>query len=901
MKIKILLASLLLFSKLSFAQKSAPIAGDASILIDLLNKDYDYLNENFYKDLARDQKRVIKIFKTYLKDSSQCNEKDTNLALIGEIKDNFFELNDELQNLKSLLKNTEKKDELLKSVNQIKVKLSKLQLKKNLKFFCCKKTSIGNSYLNEVICLFNKKYKAILSNENDDYITYNSTSSIQKSIPFIGSLTFETFIDGLSKFLVKRVKAELSNYVIENIKTELENPKPYSLLNELKIVLPETISYINHFEAEEVLNFTNNVKQYIENDLNKLLVNAYNLKTTPRFQTLINNNPDLELAFEALNILPQLSKIKNPIDYFDLLEQNKTLIKWSNTANTNANYQQKSNIINSIKLANLLAHSLTIVDNGELKFVSTDFMSSYGTKPEFFLIYFGFLHEQNKNYYNIKIKDSSLAIDSLFNRIKAEKVMNFDNKIKAVQTNLSSIVKNAEKIYQEAKKIKKINKDEEKEITPELIHNFLNDFVEFLEQITITGDFLVKDTFGQQDSNLNNSLSPYLNTAKNVNNIVLDLQKKRFATAIIKTIEIPSNFSSNKISLEEILKLPEEANNIPTLYYTKQVLTKYKEKPKNNEELNNLKQILALYSDSLDDNNLKSTINSFYFSLDALKNKKAYKVQITKIKNDLIQEGIIDSLVLPLVDIFDKKTSHKFKDLKPELINYFVKYTKNNLNLSQEDLTEAKKTLLTKLKTKIPSIAITTLNIKNKNAIKIIHFLGDIAESNNSEEVEKAFESFALPTGSYSIKRNAFSVSINSYPGIFGGVDFSEYNSKAMTGITAPIGLSTTTFIKGIHFFVPIIDIAAPFRFRFDNDNNTETISDFNFENIFSPGAFLIVPLGKSPFVFSTGVQYGPQLKFTEKALMNESIFDLQKNSWNVRAGISIDIPIINLYHRPKK
>lgn len=913
MKTKLFSLTFFLSIVIISAQKSSPIAGDASLLIDLLNKDYNFIeNENFYEDLARDQNKAIKIFKTYYKDLTFNDTKiEYDYVFLNRGSLDIKGLNEKLVKLKAELLQTEgneKKDKLNK-IAEIKLKISKFQIAKNLDYFSSYK-NISNEYIRTVDSLFYVKYKNTLNNKLDNFATYNSNSSIQKSIPFIGSLTFEAFIDGLSRFLVTRVKAELSNYVIKNIKTELDNPKPYSLLNELKVLLPETIGYINNFEAEEVVSFTNNVKQYIENDLNNLLINASQLKTTPRFQVLIDKNPDLELAFEALNILPQLSKIKNPIDYFDLLEQNQVLIDWSNQGG-----QEKKNIVNSIKLVNLIAHSLTIVDNGELKFVSTDFMTNYGSKPEFFLLYFGFLHEQNKNYYDIKFYGNDLGINKVFAKFKPDSVLQFEPTIKKVQMSLASVVKNAEKIYQQAKKIKKINKDEKQNITPELIYSFINDFVDFLQQLTKTGDFIADEAFKIEKLNINKKLSPYLNTAKNVSSIVLDLQKKRYATAIIKTIEIPSNLSSYSISLEELLDLPKSVSSIPTLYYTQQLFKNYSEKPKNEEDENQLIDMLGIYSYSLKNSEsieLKKLGGELDAFLKTLLTSKDYNYddELENLKKS-INPKVLSELVAPLIRIVKSKISSKINsNLEAQINKYFSIYVKIELGLyknndellkEKKKLSSEKNELLNLLRKDMPQLAIRTFRVKDKNAVKIIHFLGDIADSNNAEDVEKAFENFALPSGSYSMKKGAFNVSVNSYPGIFGGYDFNQYKDNFITGVTAPIGLSTTTFFKGVYFFVPIIDIAAPFRLRFDSDNKTEVISDFNFKNIFSPGAFVIVPLGNSPFVFNFGAQYGPQLKFTDSALQNSPNLTFDKSSWNIRFGVSIDIPVFNLYHRPKK
>ena len=204
----------------------------------------------------------------------------------------------------------------------------------------------------------------------------------------------------------------------------------------------------------------------------------------------------------------------------------------------------------------------------------------------------------------------------------------------------------------------------------------------------------------------------------------------------------------------------------------------------------------------------------------------------------------------------------------------------------------------------LPQITTEILGIKDNRVIRLIHFINDMAISENAEEVETAIESFVLPAGSSSVKETAKSyLSINSYPGILTGIEWSEFNNNGpefQIGITAPIGiyaqLSSNFICKGtLGLFVPVIDIGAPVRLRFDNSNDTETLPDFEFKDIFSPGLYLSYGFNESPFAINAGVQYGPKLRdiMQEGEITN---FD----AFRFSIAFVIDIPLISLHHKPR-
>lgn len=195
-----------------------------------------------------------------------------------------------------------------------------------------------------------------------------------------------------------------------------------------------------------------------------------------------------------------------------------------------------------------------------------------------------------------------------------------------------------------------------------------------------------------------------------------------------------------------------------------------------------------------------------------------------------------------------------------------------------------------------------------KYLFKYGSFIANVAQAQNSEEVENAIESVALPSGSYSVKQNSkFNISLNGYIGYGydwgnpwglnqeGRIAREKYNLN--WNVSAPIGIAISTScltkknnsIGAFTAFLSIIDVGSIANFRIKDDTalmkRTITISD-----IFSPGLSFTYAIPKTPVAFSIGCIYKPKLLFDNN--QDEFITVPGMLRWN--ASVLIDIPIIN-------
>jgi len=237
----------------------------------------------------------------------------------------------------------------------------------------------------------------------------------------------------------------------------------------------------------------------------------------------------------------------------------------------------------------------------------------------------------------------------------------------------------------------------------------------------------------------------------------------------------------------------------------------------------------------------------------------------------------------------------------------------------------------------------TGLRKKNPNLYDILNkygtFIANVAQAKSGQDVKEALDIAALPVGSYKIKRNTLSeISLNAYPGLALGIEHrvdapTDANVATNTGVvafTAPIGLGFNwgnrkdavrdtvginanrtsnrneymTYKKGTvrrsrtvtgashSLFISVIDIGAVTAYRI-NDDDTEKLPEFTWENILAPGVFYIYGIKNSPLSVGGGLQYGPQLRkiTATNAEISESMF-------SARIFLSVDVPLFSFFSR---
>lgn len=535
MKIKYLILLLIfLCSQWAFGQKNAPVAGDAATLIDLLKKDYNSLSiEERAEAIIKDRATVISYFKSYLDDK----EKATFATLVA--KGNTLSIKTssrEYISSKLIANGLDAKDAEKRSALD---SLSKAQLRfydtrnsmdsMELRSLESVYSASSNIYLKTVIYSFYEKYEALKKGASDPFSAVNHTSSLQKSIPFLGGdELFKMAIEGLSQFIANRVKEELTTSVLRGFQDWLEKNDSLEII---KTILPQTYNYLVNFSPEKINGFPQEIRQYIEIDLNHLLTNIDKIQQVAEFEKLVKQSHEVAFAFEALKMIQDIAKAKYPIDYFKILENSKLINEWKTENST------RGNMANTLLLSSMVAHSMQVMDNGEPRLAGTDFLWSYLQELNFCYLYTGFLYQQNKKYYNISIngKAVSTALAAIVKDTTAQKVNNYKKKMEQL---LNGISINAEKVWVAGMEIRKAKKAG-LNVGADTIYNFIGGMIDFTQNTV----YQLSEFSAIIDVKIpGKDLDLYFKTAKTTNEIFYDLQSKRYTAGLSRTLELVASY-----------------------------------------------------------------------------------------------------------------------------------------------------------------------------------------------------------------------------------------------------------------------------------------------------------------------------------------------------------------------
>lgn len=184
----------------------------------------------------------------------------------------------------------------------------------------------------------------------------------------------------------------------------------------------------------------------------------------------------------------------------------------------------------------------------------------------------------------------------------------------------------------------------------------------------------------------------------------------------------------------------------------------------------------------------------------------------------------------------------------------------------------------------------------SKNFFTTVKIVGELTSADTDEEIAKVLNRYIFSSiDAYSKKELPFSININSYLGYYYGKEADKVTNQwtQNRGVFAPIGLEFSLGLNkwgSLGIYIPILDIGAVMDFKLNNDS-TETVPDIRFENIISPGLYLVYGIPKIPFTLGGGIQYSPQLG---KVTLEGKTIEPRKLRWNV--FIAFDLPLLNLF-----
>lgn len=946
----------------SSAQIDNPIAGDVLKLLQLLHKDYSFVPEEVRdEELRKDRAEVINTFKKYQLITTSRGFNDSGLnGLYRDLETNkqkLFTINQELKSIEKsfrAIRNEPASGTIIltqlqtdiesKTTEKIETQISinKEYAKIDSKLFELMAVNYtNNTYLKYQLDGFKAKFDALKDNKIDNYISSTLSSSTQKSLPFIGgNFDLQTLIDGLSRFIADRMKAELTNAFISKVQKWIEESDEEGL-QAFKILMPSTTTYFLSFQANDLNYFSSTVKDHLELDFNKLVSNIGGLKSLPFIKVELDNNPELKFAFEAIEFIPQLKKITQPNDFFVFFNNSPLVKEWSNSGSV-----KNKNIANGIKLATLMVNSLTVKENNATRFIILEEISKHYINPDFFMLYFGFLAQQNEKYYNIEFDGHSLekVLKSLYTRgISPSSLIRTPEDAEFLFESITNICNESQKLakrIQDIKKASKLNKPIGKDTIISLMKNFVDFFKKTTHAIKDVSNILTIKTGVTFEPKLLYNLTKYFEVADQSILILENLFHKRYANSIFSAIDIVNLITDKKGSsielIDNVIKDVLEYKTFESIHTTLISSSDFQVDDKIKKRLKKLRQVLfevsvlaknsrpSPSSTIANINNAINEINSIESSPPNTQIRAMSTVFTTLVADPVFKKlflksqfgsidweniGSITQIDLEKIKIkgYEVFERSELVDLKGKLDDLYTKvfeyvYKGNDTSLKafiDDDFSTFVANHL---------VINASKNVKLSPQLRsLTYFISDLGNAQDAEQVKAALENFALPVGSYSLKRKSkYNISIGTTPGVL--FNFSEnfdddnsgtntIKSKPGIGFTAPVGLnfSIGKIGKGwsIGLFTPIIDIGALTHYRFDSGNDSEALPAVNLQNILAFGGHLQFGVKGTPLILSAGWQTGPQIRKVDNTVPG-GFKSVDSSRWSI--GVTIDIPIMNIY-----
>lgn|GEM_PF-5970142 len=217
--------------------------------------------------------------------------------------------------------------------------------------------------------------------------------------------------------------------------------------------------------------------------------------------------------------------------------------------------------------------------------------------------------------------------------------------------------------------------------------------------------------------------------------------------------------------------------------------------------------------------------------------------------------------------------------------------------------------LLTHLKaTKLPDAVVATI----KEAQKFLPIVTELASAKSSGDVAGALSAAGAPADSYRAKYQRPTLAINALVGAFiGGESPNDPNngalgkakkSAAFAGF-APVGVEGTVPFGDYAYgglMLSVIDIGtlttARFRSEISDAPNVTATSDVTISQVFSPGVYLMLGLGKSPIVLGGGASFAPNLRTLEATDAGGAVIAKETVSALRYGGfLAMDVSILSL------
>jgi len=269
---------------------------------------------------------------------------------------------------------------------------------------------------------------------------------------------------------------------------------------------------------------------------------------------------------------------------------------------------------------------------------------------------------------------------------------------------------------------------------------------------------------------------------------------------------------------------------------------------------------------------------------------------IDSIQKDATAKGVLQTAYVAKLDTLTNQISSQINTLNGQISSL-------NLNSTISQVALAAKAQKSALQNQINQLSLqkNQLDWQSKNAatalfdfskvMEYVNLLAALSQTNNSQEVESLLETYALPSGSYQIKKEtALAIAVNAYVGGFFAPSPSAgsgFTNKY--GLTAPIGFTVSHGFKswgGASLLLGVFDIGGIIQYKLDNNGAYQ--QNVNLAGLVSPSVQLVYSI---PINFPLAIGGGWQWTSPPTAVSNSINLSSHFNLF-----LAIDIPLFNLF-----
>jgi len=346
----------------------------------------------------------------------------------------------------------------------------------------------------------------------------------------IGGLNVTNFADGIAQFLIKRGKEELNIAFFQRMKNFINNHP------ECKTLLPATTEFLENINTYQYSEFLQAMRTAFQTDLNNLIVNLNLFIDLPKYQALLKEFPEIQLAVRSAAIVSELSD--SAVHPVQLIHQFAELPQW---------YSLDSNLGNAWRLLDVISQSVQDTAAGDHAWISLKTFNNMLRDTNHLKIFLGLVYEKSAGI-SFKIHGSEINVQQ-FMRDNQQNMLTLAN----LYGNFLLLAKDVDQTLAEIKQKKKSGTT----ITNDDYYNYINKAINVLEY-----GFKVANAIkpGIADDE-------YIVMARNADNLYRNIYTKNYSAAVMNAYLILDQIlvKSKEKSEQRLQTYRDSANQTPQL------------------------------------------------------------------------------------------------------------------------------------------------------------------------------------------------------------------------------------------------------------------------------------------------------------------------------------------------